>query len=185
MTNQPALPTDVYLVFCGSIDQQSVARLFNSLALATNPAHGIKRIHLLFQSTGGYVSDGICLYNFFKALNVDLFIYNVGAIQSIATIAYLGAKRRITSASAIFMVHKTFINTISNTARIKSIAHSLCMDDERIEAILRSHVSLSEESWIDHAHNDLIFTGNEAVRVKIADEIGEFAPPPGIQIYNV
>lgn len=178
-------PTDAYLIFCGAIDQISVNKLFNSLAISTNPQLALKRVHLLFQSAGGYVSDGICLYNFFKSLPIDLIIYNVGAVQSIATIAYLGAKRRITSASAIFMIHKTFINTLSNAARAKAIADSISTDDQRIESILRENTSLTEEHWKDHERNDLILDGKESVGVKIATEIGEFSPPKGVQIFNV
>ena len=104
MLNQvPTIPsTEVYFVFCGIIDQNSVNRIFNTLAVVTNPQNHVVHVHLLFQSTGGFVGDGFCLYNFFKSLTVDLTIYNVGSVQSAATIAFLGAKKRKTSARAVY-----------------------------------------------------------------------------------
>jgi ATP-dependent protease ClpP protease subunit len=63
---------EAYAVFAGNIDQNSVNRIFNSMAGATNARY--TKIHLLFQSTGGVVSDGVCLYNFFRTLPLPLIL---------------------------------------------------------------------------------------------------------------
>jgi ATP-dependent Clp protease, protease subunit len=175
-----------YAVFCGVIDQQSTARIFQALAVATVPQSNLKEIHVLFQSSGGIVSDGICIYNFLRAMTVDVHLYNVGAVQSIAAIAYLGAHKRKTSARATFMLHRVTAGTqFAKAPGLKSITDSVLLDDARTEAILRSHCKLSEEQWAILSHHDLIFSGEEAVRMGFADEIAEFAPPPRTQIFTV
>jgi ATP-dependent protease ClpP protease subunit len=182
VANKP--PEDIYAVFCGSIDPQAVQRLFGGLTLATT--QGVKRFHLLFQSSGGIVGDGVCLYNFFKSLTIDLILYNVGSVASIATISYLGAKHRKTSARALFMLHRTHFSPQGAKAKtLKTMADTADLEDERTEAILRSCVNFSDEHWKTLDVADLYFTGEDAVKVGIATEVGEFSPPPGAMIYNI
>src|ERR1035438_7167886 len=97
-----ASPSELYAVFCGQIDQLSVQHIFAAVEEASR--NSVKSIHILFQSSGGCVGDGVCLYNFFRVLPFDLTLYNVGSVQSIAAIAYLGAKHRKTSAHALFQL---------------------------------------------------------------------------------
>jgi ATP-dependent Clp protease protease subunit len=113
---QPLLSLDAYGVFCGQIDQAALQRIFQNLSLATNPALNIKSVHLLFQSSGGFVGDGVCLYNFFRSFPVDLTLYNVGSVLSIATIAYLGAKTRKASARAMFGIHRSIMTPQAATS---------------------------------------------------------------------
>ena len=53
-------------------------------------AQRVAHVHLLFQSNGGTVGDGLCLYNFFRSLPISLTFYNTGSVASVAAIAYLG-----------------------------------------------------------------------------------------------
>lgn len=183
MENKPAL-TDVYLTFCGFIDQNTVSKILHNFATAINM--NVKHIHLLFQSTGGIVNDGICLYNYFKSLPCDVTLYNVGSVQSIATISYLGAKHRKTSANATFMIHRTTAGTqFAGSSRLHSLAKSVFLDDQRTEAIIKSHVKLSADQWAELNVADVVFSGEESVKLGLSQTIGEFSPPPGTQIYNI
>jgi ATP-dependent Clp protease, protease subunit len=178
------LPQEIYAVFCEGVNEGSVKRLCASLSFATQ--NNIRHVHLMFQSTGGTVGDGICLYNFIKALPIDLTIYNCGSVVSIAALAYLGAKKRKTSASATFMLHRTTGASQPATAgRLHSIAESVVLDDKRTETILRSHVRLSPEEWAALDKHELWFSAEEAIKAGLADEIGEFGPPKGSQIYTI
>ena len=181
-----ALSTEIYTVFAGQIDQEAVKRIFNTLTVATNPTMKITHIHLLFQSTGGFVGDGIALYNFFRVLPIDLTIYNAGSVQSVATIAYLGAKKRKVSAHATFMIHRTYLNPqYATTTRLQAATKSLLVDDQRTEAILKAHIKLPDEQWKELDYHDLTFSADEAVKYRFADEMAEFAPPKGTQLYNI
>jgi ATP-dependent Clp protease protease subunit len=184
-TTPPAnLPSDVYAVFCSNIDQASVQRLFGAVATASQ--NRIQRIHLLFQSLGGSVGDGVCLYNFLKTAPVEIALYNVGSVQSIAAVAYLGAKKRKASSRATFAFHRTTASPqAANANLLKNIVGNVTVDDQRTESILREHIDMSEDKWLALNQGDLWFTAQEAVRAKIADEIEEFAPPAGTIIYNV
>jgi ATP-dependent Clp protease protease subunit len=180
-----ARPKDeAYSIFCGAIDQQVVARIFRNLVDVTHTVENIGHLHVLFQSTGGTVGDCVCLHNLFRAFPLDLTLYNVGAIQSGAVTSYLGAKRRQTSAHAQFMLHRSHCSAqFASLSRLESTAHSLRMDDARTEAIVRAHTTLPDEMWIRMRESDVFLSGIEAVTYGLADEIGEFAPPPGSRLY--
>ena len=64
--SQLSLPRTVYAVFSGGIDQSTVQRIIN--AFTTAMSQGVTDVHLLFQSAGGFIGDGICLYNFLRAI---------------------------------------------------------------------------------------------------------------------
>jgi ATP-dependent Clp protease protease subunit len=185
MTTPAPIPnTQAYAVFCGQIDQAAVQRIFQTLTTAIG--NRFSHFHLLFQSTGGYVGDGVCLYNFFRSLPIDLTLYNVGSIQSIGVVAYLGAKHRKTSARATFMIHRTFFSPqIATSHSLKASLEALSLDDARTESILRDHLRLPEEKWNALKSEDLFFSGEEAIRLGFADEFGEFSAPPGNLIFNI
>jgi ATP-dependent Clp protease, protease subunit len=183
MGEGPNNSNEVYATFAGAIDQSALQRIFQGISGAM--ANSVSHIHLLFHSLGGGVSDGICLYNYFRSLPIDLTLYNVGGVSSIATIAFLGAKKRKASTYATFMIHRTQSPAQSATSeRLNAIAHSVIADDERTEAILRQHLKLTEDQWAVHRNADLWLTAKEAHECGLT-EIGEFAPPPRTVIFNV
>ena len=177
-------PQSVYGMFIGMLDQAATQRMGS--AIATACAGQVKEVHLLFQSAGGMIGEGVALYNLFLTLPFDLVLYNVGTVSSIAVIAYLGAKRRRASAYATFMIHRTQTTTqAANTQAIKSFAESAILFDKNTESILRKHITMPDDKWSHFNHNDLWFSAEDAVKFGLAQEIAEFAPPPGTQLFYI
>jgi ATP-dependent Clp protease, protease subunit len=176
--------SNVYCTFGGPIDQAAIERFFRSLPrLTKNPrAH----LHLLFQTVGGYVGDGVCLYNLFRTFPRELTVYNVGNISSIGVIAYLGARRRTCSAAATFMLHRSTMSPELPTAgRLQAAIKTLTIDDERTAAILHRHLKLTDEHWRQLDRTDLTLTADEALQVGLAQDIGEFTPKKGAPLYAI
>jgi ATP-dependent Clp protease, protease subunit len=177
-------PEEVWAIFCGTILEVTTQRLVDCLTTAM--ASNVKRVHILFQSAGGTVGDGVFLYNMFRALPIPVTLYNAGQLSSAAVIAYLGAKGRKTSASGTFMIHRsTNSSQFATSSKLQHLAKALVLDDERTEAILRNHVTMPDELWTELKYNDLYLSGKEAIKFGIADDIGDFAPPPGTQVTNL
>ena len=76
MANESTFPPDVYGFFCGGINQDNANKLCSTMAVCMN--NNVEHVHLLFQSLGGSVSDGIFLHSFFKSLPIQLTLYNAG-----------------------------------------------------------------------------------------------------------
>jgi ATP-dependent Clp protease protease subunit len=146
----------------------------------------VKHVHLLFQSAGGYVGDGVFLYNLFRSIPIELTLYNVGQISSAGVVAYLGAKHRKTTKNATFMLHRSTNSPQFATAtKLNHVAKSLVLDDQRVDTIVRDHIKLPNELWDALEHHDVYVSGEEAVKFGLAHEIGEFSPPAGTQVFNL
>lgn len=167
-----------YGMFAGSVDNQAVSRFMNSISSAV--ANGVSEAHVLFQSNGGLVGDGVCLFNLFRGVQFDLILYNGGTVCSAAAIAFLGARHRRFSRHATFMIHRSQVPMQNaTTVELKHLAHSTGQDDDRMEAIIRECSTLTEDQWnIFHGHN-LWLSAEEALAAGIATAIGDFAPPRG------
>ena len=174
-----------YLVFSALIDQLAVQRFFAILAGATQ--EGYNDVHLLMQTVGGNIPDGICLYNFFQSLHpIELSIYNGGNVSSAGVIAYLGGDKRFVSTTGAFMIHRavaTFQG--ANSDEVQARVASLVIDDERTEAILNNHIALTPEQWAIHKSSDLWLDADQAIAAKVADEKADFWVPTGARIVNV
>lgn len=179
-----ALSPELYGLFAGSIDQMAVQRFHNAIAIASQ--NNVRIIHLLFQSMGGTIGDGISLYNLFRASPIEIALYNVGSVQSIATLVFLGAQRRIISNYGAFMIHRVYLNPVAATSdKLAASAGYLELEDDRVETILKTHTKLPADKWQQHKYTDVWINSKEAVNYGFADIVGEFSPPPGARLFNI
>lgn len=174
-----------YFTLSGDVNSDMVRRVFNAAADITEDK--LSTAHILIQSNGGYVSDGICLYNFLSKLPFDIVTYNAGAVASIAVTLFLAGRHRHASDTARFMVHKSHATASpgSRPDALSIIVEGLRADDMRTERILRGHVSLTEEQWQVHAYSDLHLTADQALEVGMIESIRDFAPPKGKRLTNI
>ena len=170
---------DDYAMFTGMLDAAAMNRIIEYLARATKKH--VPHIHLLFQSDGGGVGDGVSLYYLFKGLPLELTVYNNGTVMSAGVLAYLGAKHRLASANATFGLHRTTHSLqFAGEAQFRAAADSLTINNQVTEALLRDHNTLSPTQWEQFkASGELFFAASDAVACGIADGIADFAPPAG------
>ena len=176
---------EAWFTLSGDVNSDMVHRVFESVAAMA--ADGIDTAHVLVQSNGGYVSDGLCLYNFLANSPVEFVMYNGGAVASIAVIVYLAGTRRYASDTARFMVHKSHA-TASPGARpdaLNIIVEGLRADDARTESILRRHIELTPEQWAIHQYSDLHLTSRDARTARMINAVADFAPPKGARLRNI
>ncbi len=182
-TPAPAQPEEIYAIFCGDINFINSQKLANGLTAVM--AAGVKRVHLLFHSFGGYVADGVFMYNLLKALPIEVIVYNGGQVASAGVLAFLGAKHRKTAANAVFMIHRTQNSAQSATAaKLKTITDSLILDDARSDSIFHECLKLPKEIWDQLAHHDVNFSGEDGVKFGFAEEVANFSPPVGTKVMN-
>ena len=177
--------TEAWYTLSGDVNSDMVHRMFEAIADMTED--GIEVAHILLQSNGGYVSDGLCLYNYMANAPIEFVMYNGGAVASIACTVYLSGTRRYCSTTARFMVHKSHA-TASPGARpdaLNIIVEGLRADDARTESILRKHVTLTPEQWAIHQYSDLHLTARDAEVAGVINNIRDFAPPKGFHLHNI
>jgi ATP-dependent Clp protease protease subunit len=138
-----------------------VHRVFEAVASMTED--GIDTAHILVQSNGGYVSDGLCLYNFMSGSPIKFVMYNGGAVASIAVILYLCGDRRYCSDTARFMIHKS---------------HATASPGSRPDAL-----NIIVEGL--RAYSDLHLNSRDAKTAGMVHDIMDFAPPKGAVLRNI
>ncbi len=181
MATTPSLTPDLYAVLSGTLDSSAMPRILAGFGNASQ--NNVQHMHVLFQSTGGGIREGIRLYNFFKNFSIDLTLYNMGVVSSVAVIPYLGAKTRKVSRHATFMIRRTQpTNQATNNDTVEAPAD---LFDKTAEAILREHINMPANRWAHFSHNDLWFSAEQAVKYGIAHEIGDFAVRADAKIWTL
>lgn len=172
-----------YAIYCGDINAANGNKFVATLTGASQI--GVKHVHILLQTWGGFPGDAVFIYNLLRNLPLEVTFYNAGQISSAGVTAFLGARHRITTRNAVFMIHRSHVSPQQATAKkLKSLSEDLEVDDTRTTAIFRERLKLPTRIWEELDHRDVFITGEQAVEYKIADSIGEFAPPAGTKIYN-
>jgi ATP-dependent Clp protease protease subunit len=181
---QPTAPTQAYATFVGFMDQEASQRLTQWFAYFS-----IQKpfVHLLFQSRGGDIGEGVYLYNLFSHAPFPLTIYNAGSVSSAAVLAYLGAPHRFVSRHGTFGIHRTSYPTTGPLTgpQCERRAVSLAIDDQRVKDILKRHLDLPDAVWDDLDGNEVWFTAVESVSRHFANDVREFAPPPGARLMDI
>jgi ATP-dependent protease ClpP protease subunit len=175
-----------HLSFCGPIDSHGASRIADALNTAVNK--GVDDVYLTMSSPGGYVADGIFLYNHIRALPLDVHMHNVGSVSSIAVVVFLAGRHRNVSQHAAFLIHPTTVaanNASLAPAPLKSALDTALAEDIRTEEILRAHARLPEELLAARRHRDVFLSASEAIRYGLADTVREFALPKGSQIFQI
>lgn len=176
---------EAWFTLSGDVNSDMVHRVFEAVSMMTED--GIETAHVLVQSNGGYVSDGLCLYNFLANAPIEFVMYNGGAVASIAVILFLSGTRRYASETARFMIHKSHASAPSGARpdALRIIVEGLQADDARTEAILRQNVQLTDDHWLVHSMSDLHLTARDAEKVQLVHGIRDFTPPKGKRVTNI
>ncbi|RYG87848.1 MAG: hypothetical protein EON59_06230 [Alphaproteobacteria bacterium] len=184
MDDDTPRPDPAYAVFVGELNPENSRRITNAVCSVMNA--GCTHFHLMFQTMGGSVSDGVFLYNFFRTIQMPLTLYNVGSVCSAGAVAFLGAPVRKASAYASFMIHRCSSNLQGASAiGLQGVTDSLTLDDARTEAIIRQHLRLPDEKWALHRHSALWLGAGDALAAGMIDEVAELELPPETMIYSV
>ena len=174
-----------YFGFTGPIEPAGVGRIAGALNSAVNS--GASLVHLAFSSSGGYVADGVYLYNHIRALPLHLVLYNTGSVSSIAVSVFLASQERYCSAHGMFMIHPTTMGQSEGLTarRLQSSLDAALADDDRTDNILRERSRIPEEVLAARRHSEVYIAPLMAVTYGIVDAVREFSLPKGQQIIQI
>lgn len=174
-----------YYGFTGPIESNNVTRISAAFNNAVNL--GYDEVHLCFSSVGGYVADGIYLYNHIKGLPITTVIYNTGSVMSIAVAIFVAATERYCSAHSMFLIHPTSVNPQAGmTAQLlQSTLDAALADDARTESILRERTSIPADLLDSRRIRDVYISPQDAVSHGIVHGIREFSLPQGVEVIQI
>lgn len=176
----------VYYGFTGVIDSTNVTRIAAALNAATN--NGYDEAYICLNSAGGYVGDGVYLYNHIKSLPIKVVMHNTGGVHSIAVAVFVAGAERYSSAHSIFMIHPTSMGPIQDSMtweRLDGARDAALADDERTENILRERAAIPDEFLSARRVREVYITPEDALKFGIVHRICEFTLPKGHEIVQI
>lgn len=175
-----------YFGFTGPIEPSGATRIASALNLAANNMYD--EVVLCMSSSGGYVSDGIYLYNHIKAMPLKVTIFNTGSIMSIAVAIFVAAETRYCSAHSMFMIHPTSLylgQDGMSSERLQASLDAALADDHRTENILRERCAIPDAILTARRTRDVHINPGDAVRFGLVHGVREFALPHGNEIIQI
>lgn len=176
----------VYYGFTGVIDSNNVTRIAAALNAATNG--GYDEAYICLNSLGGYVSDGVFLYNHIKSLPIKVIMHNTGGVHSIAVAVFVAAAERFCSAHGIFMIHPTTMGPIQEAMtweRLDGARDAALADDQRTENILRERATIPDKLLSARRVREVYITPQDALKFGIVNGVCEFTLPKGNEIVQI
>ena len=174
-----------YYGFTGIIEPGSATRIASAFNLTVN--NGCDEIYLCLSSTGGFVADGIYLYNHIRSLPAKVIIHNIGTVASIATAVYVAASERFCSEHGVFMIHPTEMSQQGNMRpeRLQDLLNAALAEDQRTEDILCQRTSIPNDTLSARRIREIYITPQQAVEFGLSDAVCEFTLPAGNEIFQV
>lgn len=148
-----------------------------------------RAIYFLFSSVGGQVNSGITLYNFLKALPVEIIMHNVGSVDSVANVIFLAASKRYAAKHSSFLFHGISWNFAAGASlsfsQLKENLSSFEREESKLVSIIAERTKMSEaevkELFRQGESKDLKF----AIDNGVIDEIREPSVPKDAPLVTV
>jgi ATP-dependent Clp protease protease subunit len=174
-----------YYGYSGAIDSAGAKRIADALNTAAN-GH-FDEVRISFSSHGGYVSDGIYLYNHIRSLPIRVVMHNIGSVTSIAVTVFVAAEERFCSPHGMFMIHPTIMSPSEGMSaqRLQSSLDSAQADDRRTENILRERAAIPEEILTARRFREIYITPKEAVIYGLVHAVKDFTLPKGSRMVQI
>lgn len=138
----------IYINFFDGINEGKVKALMGMISqiVAQNRP---ETLYFLFSSPGGSVDAGIVLYNFLRALPVEIIMHNTGTVASIGTVIYMAGAKRYAAPQSTFLFHGVQTMFAPNaTMSHPQLVERLSMvrqDENKIAGIIASRSNLAEK----------------------------------------
>jgi ATP-dependent Clp protease protease subunit len=172
----PRPPKTIYINYFDGINEPKVKAL---MAICSDIVANQKpdTLYFLFSSNGGSVNAGIVLYNFLRALPVEIVMHNTGSIDSIATVVFLAANKRYAAFHSTFLFHGVRMNFPQGAGFDYTQLHEhismLKQDENKIAGIIaaRTHLSEAEIRQLFHQgeSKDLTFAIDRGIIHEVKD----------------
>ena len=119
---------------------QSPRSSANSLIclLSTLATQGVSRVYLGMNCSGGHIPSGIAVHNYMRAMPFEIVTHNIGNVDSIANIVFLGGSERYACGASTFMFHGAGVSSTPTA----------CLQEkdllERLDVVEAEHKRMSE-----------------------------------------
>lgn len=131
-------------------------------------------INLRINSPGGWVFDGVAIYNLFKSHKAEVHVFIDGLAASIASIIAMAGDKIYIAENAMFMIHKPFVMASGNSSDLRKSADLLDqLETVLVNTYLRRTDKINEAEILAFMEAETWFDSTDAVDFGFADEVLE------------
>jgi len=162
----------------GTVNQ--LIQLFN-----TQINLGRKDFIILISSGGGEVLSGLAAYNYLHGLKVNITTYNLGQVDSAASLLYCAGTHRYALPNSRFLIHSSFTTlppgTPLNTAYLDGQVQQVNNMNQLSSQIIEQAIGKKSKQIEEAIQGQSIFSPQQAVDIGLAQEIKtDFATPGAV-----
>ena len=177
----PGQRLEQHVLFSAPITEES-ANNFICL-LSTLATQGISRAFVGMNCSGGHIPSGIAMHNHncMKAMPLEIVTHNIGNVDSIANIVFLGGDERYACGASTFMFHGAGVNSTPTAClQEKDLLERLDVveaEHKRMSELIAGRTKLSaaecKELFKEQRMRDALWAKNKG----FVDEVRDFAIP--------
>jgi ATP-dependent protease ClpP protease subunit len=143
----------------------------------------VSEIRLKINSPGGWVFDGLAIYNLFKQHPASVVATVFGQAASAASVIAMAADRIIMAEGAMMMIHRSWGMAIGNVEDMVEMSIILSKIDKEMAGIYSRRTGNSKSKVLSWMEKETYFNGAEAVENGFAEESagageGDESPAP-------
>lgn len=143
-------------------------------------------LYFAFSSNGGSVAAGITLYNFLRALPVELIMHNAGSVNSIATAIFLAGSRRLACPHSSFLFHGVASGFSKDSrltrTQLRERMSQLEQDEARIKELIVERSQLTESEILELFNQGETKDPAFALQKGVIEEIQKLSVPIGARM---
>ncbi len=133
----------------------------------TNP------LHVLIDSIGGDLDEGISIYNYLKSLDKMVITESINNCASAATVVFMAGSKRI--AGCPTMIHNPFTNASGTGDELKKIASFVKSKETEMENLYAQYANIGKDVLSDLMDKETYISPSQAVSIGLATEAKQIA----------
>ncbi|MGL4300066.1 MAG: head maturation protease, ClpP-related [Candidatus Neomicrothrix subdominans] len=133
-------------------------------------------ITLRINSPGGYVYDGIAIYNVVKDHPADITVVVDSLAASIASVIAMAGDKIVMNRGSEMMIHSAWAIAIGDADAMREVADSLDRQNKKIARIYQGRAGADLNAWLSAMARETWYDGPEAVAAGLADEAVDVDP---------
>jgi ATP-dependent Clp protease protease subunit len=166
------------IVFVGTPITDTVANVVIAQLLFLQKENKNQEINLYINSPGGYVSDGLAIYDTMQFISCDIATYCIGQAMSMGALLLTAGTRgkRFILPHGRVMLHQPSGGVGGTAADIERHAEEIVKLRKEMNEIIARHTGQSVERIEQDADRDFFLNAREAKEYGLVDDVLE--PPP-------
>ncbi|MDZ4857751.1 MAG: Clp protease ClpP [Candidatus Hydrogenedentes bacterium] len=157
--------------FVGSIGDGELTARGVSDQLRAAESRGVKSIHVVVNSPGGYAMDGVSIYQLLKTFKgtctTEISAYSLSA----ASMIVCAGERISAHENSLFMIHMPHGLSAGGADDLRKDAHAMDVIARQFAGIYAERTGKSVEAMLALMRAETWFSGAEIINAKFADEL--------------